>query len=253
VTGSGLTIAVLGLGEAGGPIAADLRAAGVRVNGYDPRPETGPNRAGEPDAVGGTDIALSFTTAVEAEAAALAAAAALRPGQIYADANTSSPALKRRLAAIVQDAGATFVDVALMAPVPGNGLRTPALAAGTGAERLVAALAPLGMPIAVTGAHAGDAARRKLLRSIAWKGLAAVVGEALAGARAADDEQWMRSELATLLPGVDVDRMVDGSITHAERRAHEMADVSAQLRELGIEPRVSEAARAWLEDLRDDA
>ena len=31
-----LTVAVLGLGEAGGTIARDLAAAGVQVRGYDP-------------------------------------------------------------------------------------------------------------------------------------------------------------------------------------------------------------------------
>jgi hypothetical protein len=44
--------------------------------------------------------------------------------------------------------------------------------------------------------------------------------------------------------------MLEGSVTHAARREHEMADVAAQLRELGVEPRMSEAARAWLEELR---
>jgi 3-hydroxyisobutyrate dehydrogenase-like beta-hydroxyacid dehydrogenase len=249
-TASGLVVAVLGLGEAGGIIAADLRAAGVRVNGYDPRPETAPNRASEADAVAGADIVLSLTTAEQAQAAATAARRALAPGQIYADANTSGATLKQRLASIVQDSGASFVDVALMAPVPVNGLRTPALASGSGAARLVALLEPLGMPIAVTGAAPGDAARRKLLRSIAWKGIAAVVGEALSGARAAGEEAWMRAELAALLPGADIDRMVQGSSTHARRRAHEMVDVCDQLRELGVEPRMSEAARAWLEDLQ---
>lgn len=246
----GLVVAVLGLGEAGGLIAADLRAAGVQVNGYDPRPETRPNHSSEADAVAGADIVLSLTTAAEAHSAASAARPALTPGQIYADANTSGASLKQRLAAIVQDSGASFVDVALMAPVPGRGLRTPALAAGPDADRLVAALAPLGMPIVVTGIHPGDAARRKLLRSIAWKGIAAVVGEALSAARAAGEEAWMRAELAGLLPGADIERMIEGSVTHARRRAHEMADVCAALRELGVQPRMSEATRAWLEDLQ---
>lgn len=40
-TMTGIVIGVLGLGEAGGHIAADLAAAGVRVRGFDPRLDPG--------------------------------------------------------------------------------------------------------------------------------------------------------------------------------------------------------------------
>jgi hypothetical protein len=65
----------------------------------------------------------------------------------------------------------------------------------------------------------------------------------------------MRDELVALLESGDaaaLDRMVTGSRRHAARREHEMADVAALLRELGVEPRMSEAARGWLAALRDD-
>ena len=93
------------------------------------------------DAVRGADLVLSLTTAAAARAAATAAAPALRPGAVYADLNTGSAQLKRDVAATVEDAGALFADVAVMAPVPGRGLRTPLLASGSGAERLAELLA----------------------------------------------------------------------------------------------------------------
>jgi len=248
-------VGMLGLGEAGGAIAADLRAAGAEVRGFDPDPATDPDAPDTRAAVAGADVVVSLTTAAEALVAARAAVPALAPGQVYADANTSGAALKRELAAIVEPTGAAFADVALMAPVPGRGLRTPALAAGPGAARFAAVLGPLGMPVSSAGEQPGDAARRKLLRSVAWKGIAAVALEALAAARAAGCEDWMRGELVALLESGDaaaLDRMVTGSRRHAARREHEMADVAALLRELGVEPRVSEAARGWLRALRDD-
>jgi 3-hydroxyisobutyrate dehydrogenase-like beta-hydroxyacid dehydrogenase len=248
-------IGMLGLGEAGGLIRAGLTEAGAAVRGFDPLPETGPDAPSAADAVRGADVVLSLTTAQEARAAAESVLGALQPGQVYADANTSSPELKRELAAIVAPTGAAFADVALMAPVPGRGVRTPALVSGPGAERFVALVAPLGMPVRAAGPEPGDAARRKLLRSVAWKGVAAVALEALAAARAAGCEDWMRAELVALLDGADaaaLDRMVTGSRRHAARRAHEMDDVAALLRELGVEPRVSDAARGWLEQLRDE-
>ena len=42
MTGAPLVVAVLGLGEAGSAIAADLAAAGAVVRGFDPRARPGP-------------------------------------------------------------------------------------------------------------------------------------------------------------------------------------------------------------------
>ena len=80
--------------------------------------------------------------------------------------------------------------------------------------------------------------------------------EALAAARAAGLEDFVRGELLDLLASADEDtleRMEQGSRRHAARRAHEMADVAALLRELGVASHMSDAARAQLEELRDDA
>ena len=249
-------VGMLGLGEAGGAIAADLRAAGADVRGFDPDPATDPDAPDTRAAVAGAHVVVSLTTAAEALVAARAAVPALAPGQVYADANTSGAALKRELAAIVEATGAAFADVALMAPVPGRGLRTPALVSGGGAGVFGSVLGPLGMPVTVLDAPAGDAATRKLLRSVGWKGVAAVVCEALAAARAAGLEDFVRGELLELLASADEDaleRMEQGSRRHAARRAHEMADVAALLRELGVSSHMSDAARAQLEELRDDA
>lgn len=248
-------LAILGLGEAGGAIAADLRAAGAVVRGFDPDPGTAPDAPDTVSAVDGAGLVLSLTTAAAALEAARAALPALRRGQVYADANTSGAALKRELAALVEPTGAAFADVALMAPVPGRGVRTPALASGSGAATVAAILGPLGMPVTVFDDEPGAAATRKLLRSVAWKGMAAVVCEALAAARAAGVEDWMRAELLGLLASADeraLQRMEDGSRRHAVRRAHEMSDVAALLRELGVAPHVADAARAQLEDLHRD-
>lgn len=249
-------IGMLGLGEAGGTIAADLRAAGAAVRGYDPLPETRPDVADPREVAEGADVVISLTTAAEALAAARSVLGALRPGQLYADANTSGAALKRELAGLVEPTGAVFADVALMAPVPGRGVRTPALASGPGAEAFAALLGPLGMPVGVVDGPPGEAATRKLLRSVAWKGVAGVVVEALAAARAAGLEDWMRGQLLDLFATTDdaaLDRLEQGSRRHAVRRAQEMADVAALLRELGVSPHLAEGAQRQLEQLHRDA
>jgi 3-hydroxyisobutyrate dehydrogenase-like beta-hydroxyacid dehydrogenase len=253
-------IALLGLGEAGAAIAADLVAAGARVSAWDPDPARcveGVAPAGDAaGAVAGTDAVLSVNAQAAALAAARAAAPALTKGCVYADANTSSAAVKRAVAAVVERAGAAFADIALLGPVPGSGLRTPALVSGAGAERLVDLLRPLGARMEVVGAEPGDAASRKLIRSVFMKGLAAAVVESLAAARAAGCEQWLRADLETMLRDADesvLRRLEDGSVTHAARRVAEMEAAAAQLRELGVEPYVAEAAAAVLRSLRDAA
>jgi 3-hydroxyisobutyrate dehydrogenase-like beta-hydroxyacid dehydrogenase len=59
----------------------------------------------------------------------------LRPGALWADLNTASPGLKRELASIAEADGVPFADVAMMAPVPGRGLRVPMLASVDGTAR----------------------------------------------------------------------------------------------------------------------
>lgn len=248
-----VVVALLGLGEAGAELAAGLRAAGATVQGYDARPELSefPSAA---EAAAGAEIVLSVNAASVAVDAARAAAPGLSGGMVYADLNSAGPSLKREVAAVVEPTGASFADVALMAPVPGRGVAIPALASGGGAAAFAAAMRPLGMPVEVLSGEPGDAARRKLLRSVFMKGIAAAAIEALAAARAAGCEDWLRAELAEVFDSADaalLERLEAGSRKHAARRVHEVEDATELLLELGVEPRVSEAAAGWLRELRD--
>ena len=246
-------VAVLGLGEAGGEIARDLVAAGADVRGFDPlvNPPKGVEpRADDADAVRDADLVLSVNSAHDALPALENALPALRAGTVWADLNTAAPSVK---AALAERAGAV-VDVALMAPVPGNGLRTPMLASGDAAEQYARLLTAFGADVTVQPGPAGAATSRKLLRSVFYKGLAAAVVEALAAAEAAGCEPWLRDNIAAELTGFDrhtVDRLVDGSYRHARRRADEMTAACAQLEDLGVRPRIAAAALDLLVELRD--
>jgi 3-hydroxyisobutyrate dehydrogenase-like beta-hydroxyacid dehydrogenase len=247
-----LTVAVLGLGEAGSAIAADLVAAGVTVRGYDPAVQGVDgveDFADEAQAARGADVVLSVNAASAAVDAARVATTALRSGQVFADLNTAAPALKREVAAIVEPTSAAFADVALLRPVPGLGIRTPSLASGPGATAFVQTMTPLGMPVTDLGAQPGEAAARKLARSVFMKGLAAAVEESLAAGEALGFADWLREDidrtLETAGAGI-VDRLVEGSRKHAVRRTEEMEAASAMLEELGVDPRVARAAEAQL-------
>ncbi|MDL5156036.1 NAD(P)-dependent oxidoreductase [Actinomycetospora termitidis] len=251
---SGLRIAVLGLGEAGGEIARDLVAAGADVRGFDPRVPAGPGiegRTDEADAVRDAEVVLSVNSSHDAIPALTNALPALGAGTIWADLNTASPGTKAALAVATD---APVVDVALMSPVPGKGLRTPMLVSGEGAERYADLLRPLGADVVVQPGSAGTAISRKLLRSVFYKGLAAAVVEALAGAEAAGCADWLAANVSAELAGFDehaLTRLVEGTHRHARRRADEMAAAAEQLRELGVEPRAATAAHDLLAALRD--
>jgi len=255
-----MKVAVLGLGEAGAAIAADLAAAGASVRGFDPAAPAAPagvdGASDAREAVADADVVLSVNSVAVALAVAEEVAPALPDGALFADLNTAAPALKRAVAEAVGRRGVAFADVALLGPVPGRGVRTPALVSGTGAERFAARFGPLGMPVTAVGGEAGAAAARKLARSVFAKGLAAAVGEALDAAERLGCEDWLYADLEATLTHADarlLRRLVEGSRLHAERRAEEMAAAVAMLEELEVEPRVAAAAEAWLRSLASSA
>jgi 3-hydroxyisobutyrate dehydrogenase-like beta-hydroxyacid dehydrogenase len=237
-----LTVAVLGLGEAGGRIADDLQRAGLDVRGYDPA-----TRPGDPcEAVTGSDVVLSLNSAAAAVGAARSILEALGVDAIYADLNTAGPELKRELAELV---GPRFADVALLGTVPATGVRTPALASGPAGRAFADAFGPLGMPIEVVSEMPGDAAALKLVRSVFMKGIAAAAVESLAAADALGRRDWLERQLSDVLGEPLLVRLVEGSRKHAVRRADEMDAARELLVDLGVEPRVATASAALLADL----
>lgn len=247
-------VTVFGLGEAGALIAADLARVGVEVHGFDPADVATPEGVRRHElptgAVAGAELVMSVTAAADSRAAMAQAWELIGPETVYADLATSSPRLKQELAAIAEEKGVPFVDVALMAPVPGNGLSTPAMASGPAAEIMAAALNPLGAELDPIGDTPGAAQARKLTRSVITKGLAGLIGEAMTAARAAGDDRWAWEHIVGLLTSTDevfIERLVAGTDLHAQRRLAEMEAVAAYLDELGVP---ADMTRGIIESLR---
>jgi 3-hydroxyisobutyrate dehydrogenase-like beta-hydroxyacid dehydrogenase len=241
-----MRVAVLGLGEAGSRLAADLAREGVEVAGYDPA-RASESTADVESAVAESDIVLSVNSATAAVGVAGVASPALRSDAVYADLNTGGPGLKKELAELVGTA--RFVDVALLGPVPARGLRTPTLASGGGAVGFADAFGPLGMPVDVVSTVAGDAAQLKLLRSVFMKGLAAAAIESHTAAVAAGHGEWLDEQIAGVIGRSLLERLLEGSAQHAARRVDEMEAAKALLLELGVEPRIADASARLLADL----
>ncbi|HWI29964.1 MAG TPA: DUF1932 domain-containing protein [Microbacterium sp.] len=253
------TIAILGLGEAGRVYARGLLAAGAHVCGYDEH-----RRLGDPDlrqlttlqeALHGADVVLSLVGGASASAVAAQALPFAGRGAVYADLNTASPQVKGEIATEAARMGVAMADVAVLAPVQRIGIRTGLLASGAGAPALADQLRPLGVPIVVLDAAAGEAARLKLLRSVFMKGLAALMIEGVGAARAIGAEQWLLDQMAGELgpDGRDlVDRLVQGTYQHAVRREQEVRDALGVIEATGRPADMTRATLSWFERINGE-
>ncbi len=191
------------------------------------------------------DIMMSAVTADQAASAANQNAPFLTANHIYADLNSVSPGLKQTIARAIEATGARFAEIAMMAPVPPHGHKVPMLAGGAGAPDFVQILAPFGISAEIVSREVGTAAATKMFRSIMVKGLEALITECVLGASRYNADERVFASLAESFPGMDwkelADYMVGRVVVHGERRAREMEEVAATLREMDIDPIMAEA------------
>lgn len=246
-----LSVGIFGLGEAGSLFARDLAAAGVRVRGFDPADVSTPSGivrcSAAEEAVIGADLVLAFVAERDMVTTLTQAGASIAPTTLYVDLGSGAPVLKQELHRLATGFGFEMVDVGLMATVPGNGMRTPGLAAGPRAAQFVELVTPLGMRMEAVSTRPGDAAVRKLLRSVVVKGLSALVVEAMRAGHAAGCAEWLWENVVQQIEHADgafVRHLVDGMALHHVRRADEMAASAALLRELGVPSVMADATVA---------
>jgi 3-hydroxyisobutyrate dehydrogenase-like beta-hydroxyacid dehydrogenase/predicted TIM-barrel fold metal-dependent hydrolase len=188
-------------------------------------------------------------TAGQCVAAAQAASAHLAAGAYFVDLNSVSPATKVAAARIVADAGARYVEAAVMAPIGPKRIATSMLLGGPHAEEFLGFARELGFAGArFYAAEVGRASAAKMCRSIIIKGLEALVAESLLTARRYGVESTVLESLRDLLPGADWPElsryMLSRSLQHGRRRAEEMREVATTVGEAGIDPLMSTAIAA---------
>jgi 3-hydroxyisobutyrate dehydrogenase-like beta-hydroxyacid dehydrogenase len=140
---------------------------------------------------------------------------------------------------------ARYLDVAVLAPIHPARHQTPMLLGGPHSQAAAPMLAALGMRTSIAGAELGAAAAIKMVRSVMIKGIEALTLECfLAAARAGVIDEVAMS-MKNNYPGLDWSKIVPYNLermaTHGERRAAEMEEVAATLRELGVEPLMTNA------------
>ena len=232
-----IRIAVIGPGDAGSLLARDLTTAGAEVIGFDlsPLPESSTPVAETMDeAVAGADIVLSFNSSSAALRAADRVSGILGTGAIFADLNTATPALKRKLAE--KFAPDAFVDVAIMSPLSATDEQSVLAVAGPAAQTFIDRLAPLGLTLELVSAVVGQAAARNLTRSMLSKVLAGAVIDYMWAAEAMGLEDWAHDEMLRAFDAMTRNTAtgyLEETVKNAKRREIEMLDIVEMLEEAG--------------------
>ena len=247
-----ITIAIVGYGEVGQIWAEGFRAGGADVATYDilfgqPVAEARIARAGElgvriaasaADAAKGADVVISAVTADQARVVADEAAGYLTADQTFFCINSASPETKVASAKAIAPTGARFVEGAVMATVPGKGLKVPILGGGTAAPDLAERLNALGMNITPVPGPTGRASAMKLCRSIVIKGMEAIMIQCRDSSRHWDVEAEVFASLQRSYPGMDwpdlAERMRGRVVLHGRRRSAEMREAAAMTDAIGL-------------------
>jgi 3-hydroxyisobutyrate dehydrogenase-like beta-hydroxyacid dehydrogenase len=265
-------IAMVGFGEAGSILGAELAAKGPGVVTYDILLDAPAARGAMlerakqarvstadtfDEAVKDADLVISAVTAASSENVARSAGKVLRAGQVFLDINSCSPATKRTNSQLVEGSGADYVESAVMAPVPPQRLKVPMLLGGRRAAELAPALQALGMNATFLACEIGVASAVKMCRSVVIKGLEALVVESMLAARRFGAEQEVLASLQGTFPQMGwQDKLPDYLISrvaeHGRRRAAEMREVAHTLQDVGIEPTMARAI-ALRQDALSDA
>jgi 3-hydroxyisobutyrate dehydrogenase len=253
-------VCLIGLGEVGAILAAELRAKGAaRITAYDllfDQPASRPSRnaaetgveacASAAEAALGADLIISAVTAAQALAAARSVTGGVGQGAWFLDMNSASPGVKIAAAEAIEAAGGRYVEAAVMSPFPPKRLRTPMLLGGPHAEAFLAWAERLELDARPFSPELGKASAAKMCRSVMVKGVEALLGECLLTARRYGVEQTVLASLSDLLPNPDWERlaryMISRSLVHGKRRAEEMREVARTVDEAGLEPWMSRAA-----------
>lgn len=255
------TIAIIGFGEVGQTFARGLLANGAsRIVAYDilfddpARSAAHKAKAAAAGVIAATSAAdacrearvvICAITADQVERVATEASAYLAHDQIYFDVNSASPATKSRAAATINPTGAHYVEGAVMAAVLGPGLKVPILAGGPVAEAAAQILNALGMNITPVTTEPGRASAMKLCRSIVMKGLEAIVIDCAAAAKKWGVEKEVWDSLRGTYPSIDwpkfAEQVTERVTTHGIRRAAEMREAAAMLKDLDLDPTIAAA------------
>jgi 3-hydroxyisobutyrate dehydrogenase-like beta-hydroxyacid dehydrogenase len=187
-----------------------------------------------------SDLVISAVTASNTLAVAQEAAQYIRPGALFLALNSASPGPKQQCAALIEAAGAHYVEAGVMTSVPPYGIKVPMLLGGANAAELALLLTGWGMDAKAVSERLGVASAIKMCRSVMIKGLEALVIESYTTARAYGVEDQLLPTLQETFPSIDWSAQgayfFSRVVQHGQRRVEEMRESANTVREAGFEP-----------------
>ena len=259
-------IAFVGFGEVAGAFCGALAARQARIHAYDillEQPDGAEKlkaRAGATavafaplaDVLREADYVFSTVTTTVAVQAARLCAPYLGSRHVYVDLNAAEAAVKQEIAALVSEAGAAFVEGALLGAVGVTGAKTEILLGGAHARRAERDLKEgLGLNARFYSEEIGRASTFKMLRSVFSKGMEALLIEFLVAGERAGLREDLWAEVSGLFARQPFEKVALNWVrTHAgahARRYHEVKQVAEVLRGLGIEPTITAATERFFE------
>jgi 3-hydroxyisobutyrate dehydrogenase-like beta-hydroxyacid dehydrogenase len=265
-------IGLVGYGEVGRILAEDLRALGLAVSAYDLKlhgeaaaplqmhatAHGVPLASSHAALAAKADLIISAVTASQTVAVAQACAPAVKPGAFFLDFNSASPGAKQRAAALIDAAGARYVEGAVMTSIPPHRIKVPLLLGGASASELAPLLNTLGFAAKVASEQLGVASATKMCRSVMIKGLEAMVIESFTAARHYGVEDAVVASLYETFPGIDWEKQAayffQRVIEHGRRRSEEVREVAETVKDAGLTPWSASGTaerQAFVADLAD--
>ncbi|ESQ91021.1 NAD(P)-dependent oxidoreductase [Asticcacaulis benevestitus] len=264
------TIALIGFGEVGQALAAELSVNdSLKVKVYDLKlfdnRSVCAHAAAKADimrcrsaseAAKGADLIISAVTAAQTVVAAKSVVLGLEAGAWFLDLNSASPEAKIAAAGVIEAATGRYVEASVMSPIEPKRLASPVLLGGPHAEMFASLIGGLGFTDAIYYSdRLGKTAAAKLCRSVMIKGLEALISESLLAARHYGVEDTVLASLNNLFPHPDWEGyaryMISRTLEHGARRSEEMREAAKTVAEAGITPWMSDAIadlQAWAPD-----
>jgi 3-hydroxyisobutyrate dehydrogenase-like beta-hydroxyacid dehydrogenase len=262
-------IGFIGFGEVGYTFSRVMNEAGAEVTAYDVLldddnraddirkriTETGSKVGTLENVAGNNEYILSTVTTQVATNVAQTVAPMLKPGQIYVDLNSTCPSVKVEIGGIITANGADFVEGAILGAVGATGVQTRIFTAGKRKQEVADLFNRMGMNVQPYSDEIGKASTFKMLRSIFSKGAEILLLEMLVAAQRANIDEDLWKDITHFMSSKPFEMIGDNWMrSHAvacERRYYEMLQVVETMKELDIEPVMSERIAVYFKQSVD--
>src|SRR5713101_7625781 len=226
-----VTVGVLHPGEMGASVGAAARRGGAEVVWASAGRSAATHARAVADGLRDVGTLQNLVTASEvivsvcppgAAADVARAVAGYRFSRVYVDANAVSPETARKVGAIVEKGGATFVDGGIIGPPARSAGSTRMYLSGPAAQQVAALFKDGPLEVIVLEGGAGAASALKVAFASYTKGTAALLLAIRAFARAEGVDAALVQEWAHTLPGLP--GQCEGAVRGSARKAAGLPD-----------------------------